>query len=161
MNRPQAFPVAARQLANGSSVLGFLRLLWAIDHALQKHSRRMTRELGVTGVQRLAIRVLGRYPELTPGQLAGLLHLHPSTVTGIVQRLQRGGFVLRRMDPSDRRRCRLALTARGRAIDARRGGTVEAELEAALQRIEPAALVTAERVLTAIGEQLARATARA
>lgn len=156
MNRPRAFPAAARQLGQGSSVLEFLRLLWAIDHALQKHSRRMTRELGVTGVQRLAIRVLGRYPEMTAGQLAGLLHLHPSTVTGIVQRLQRGGFVLRRVDPSDHRRCRLALTARGRAIDARRGGTVEAELEAALQKIDRASLVTAQRVLTGIGEQLAR-----
>ena len=159
MNRPQAFPVAAKAVPRGSSVLEFLRLLWAIDHALQKHSRRMTRELGVTGVQRLAIRVLGRYPDLTPGQLAALLHLHPSTVTGIVQRLQRGGFVLRRMDRSDRRRCRLGLTAKGRAIDARRGGTVEAELEAALQTIEPPALSTAERVLTAIGEQLATARA--
>jgi MarR family transcriptional regulator, organic hydroperoxide resistance regulator len=156
VNRPQAFPVAAKEPAQGGGVLDFLRLLWAIDHALQKHSRRMTRELGVTGVQRLAIRVLGRYPELTPGQLAGLLHLHPSTVTGIVQRLQRGGFVLRRVDRTDHRRCRLALTAKGRAIDARRGGTVEAELEAALQKIEPAALVIAERVLTGIGEQLAK-----
>jgi MarR family transcriptional regulator, organic hydroperoxide resistance regulator len=155
MNRPQAFPVAEGSLPRGSSVLEFLRLLWAIDHALQQHSRRMTRELGVTGVQRLAIRVLGRYPELTLGQLAGLLHLHPSTVTGIVQRLQRGGFVLRRIDRSDRRRSRLLLTARGRAIDGRRGGSVEAELEAALQKIEPSALVTAEEVLTAIGEQLA------
>jgi DNA-binding MarR family transcriptional regulator len=158
MNRPQAFPVATKELAQGGSVLDFLRLLWAIDHALQKHSRRMTHELGVTGVQRLAIRVLGRYPDLTPGQLAGLLHLHPSTVTGVVQRLQRGGFVLRRVDRADHRRCRLALTAKGRAVDARRGGTVEAELEAALQKIDPAALSTAERVLTAIGERLAKAT---
>ncbi|HEY5678055.1 MAG TPA: MarR family winged helix-turn-helix transcriptional regulator [Myxococcales bacterium] len=155
MNRPQAFPVAARQAGQGSTVLEFLRLLWAIDHALQKHSRRMTREMGVTGVQRLAIRVLGRYPDLTPGQLAGVLHLHPSTVTGIVKRLQRGGFVLRRMDRSDRRRSRLALTARGRAIDGRRGGTVESQLDLALRKIDPSALATAERVLTAIGEQLA------
>jgi MarR family transcriptional regulator, organic hydroperoxide resistance regulator len=159
MNRPQAFPVAARQIGQGSSVLEFLRLLWAIDHALQKRSRRMTRELGITGVQRLAIRVLGRYPDLTPGQLAGLLHLHPSTVTGIVQRLQRGGFVLRRRDRTDRRRTRLALTTRGRAIDARRGGTVEAELEAALETIDPPSLAAAERVLTAIGEQLSGAPA--
>lgn len=159
MNRPRAFPVAARPSGQGGSVLEFLRLLWAIDHALQKHSRRMTRELGVTGVQRLAIRVLGRYPDLTLGQLAGLLHLHPSTVTGIVKRLQRGGFVLRRLDPSDRRRSRLALTAKGRAIDARRGRTVEAELEAALQKIDPPALETAQRVLTAIGDQLAGARA--
>ncbi|HEY5676534.1 MAG TPA: MarR family winged helix-turn-helix transcriptional regulator [Myxococcales bacterium] len=160
MNRPQAFPVAEGSLPRGSSVLEFLRLLWAIDHGLQQHSRRMTRNLGVTGVQRLAIRVLGRYPKLTPGQLAELLHLHPSTVTGIVQRLQRGGFVLRRIDRSDRRRSRLALTAKGRAIDARRGGTVESELEAALQKIDPASLVTAEQVLTAIGEQLAKTPAR-
>ena len=160
MNRPRAFPLAEGSLPRGKGVLEYLPLLWAIDHALQQHSRRMTRELGVTGVQRLAIRVVGRYPDLTPGQLAAVLHLHPSTVTGIVQRLQRGGFVLRRIDRADRRRSRLLLTARGRAIDGRRGGTVEAELEAALQKIEPSALVTAERVLTAIGERLARTSAR-
>jgi DNA-binding MarR family transcriptional regulator len=157
VNRPQPFPVAARGQQPDDSVLAFLRLLWAIDHALQQHSRRMTRELGVTGVQRLAIRVLGRYPERTPGQLAELLHLHPSTVTGIVQRLQRGGFVVRRVDRADRRRWRLALTPKGRAVDARRGGTVEAELESAFQQIEPAALGVAESVLTAIGNRLAQA----
>ena len=157
MSRPLAFPLAASDAPSGTDVLAFLRLLWAIDHGLQAHSKRMSRRLGVTGPQRLVIRVLGRYPRLTSGQLAALLHLHPSTLTGIVRRLSRKGFVTRRVDPADGRRFHLALTPRGRAIDSKRGGgTVEAELEKALGQLTPGELASAEHALAAIGRQLAR-----
>jgi MarR family transcriptional regulator, organic hydroperoxide resistance regulator len=156
MSRPLAFPLAASDPPSGTDVLAFLRLLWAIDHGLQAHSKRMSRRLGVTGPQRLVIRVLGRYPRLTSGQLAALLHLHPSTLTGIVRRLQQKGFVSRRVDPADGRRYHLALTPRGHAVDSKRGGTVEAELEKALTRLTPGELESAERALATIGRQLAR-----
>jgi DNA-binding MarR family transcriptional regulator len=156
MSRPLAFPLAGSDAPSGTDVLGFLRLLWAIDHGLQAHSKQMSRRFGVTGPQRLVIRVLGRYPRLTSGQLAALLHLHASTLTGIVRRLQRKGFVTRRVDPADARRYHLALTPRGRAIDAKRGGTVEAELESALRGLTAAELSAAQSALAAIGRQLAR-----
>jgi len=131
-----------------------LRLLWAIDHALQAHSKRMVRELGVTGPQRLVIRMLGDQRNATAGELAKLLHLHPSTLTGIVRRLQRSGFVARNVDATDRRRYHLALTARGRAIDRKRTGTVESELAKALSELSPSDLAAAEKVLEAIGAHL-------
>ena len=156
MSRPLAFPLAASDAPSGTDVLAFLRLLWAIDHGLQAHSKRMSRRLGVTGPQRLVIRVLGRYPRLTSGQLAALLHLHPSTLTGVVRRLSQNGFVTRRVDPADGRRFHLALTPRGRAIDSKRGGTVEGELEKALAEMTPGELSSAQRALATIGRQLAR-----
>jgi DNA-binding MarR family transcriptional regulator len=154
MSRPIPFPMGATRLPPGSGVLTFLRLLWAIDHALQSHSKRMARELGITGPQRLVLRVLARYPDLTAGQLASLLHLHPSTLTGVIRRLQGHGLILREVDQGDRRRVRLLLSARGRAMAARHSGSIEAELEKALLRLSPPELAAAEKALTSIGDQL-------
>src|SRR5664279_719632 len=41
-------------------VLDFMRLIWALDHGLQSLSKRMQATLGLTGPQRVALRVLGR-----------------------------------------------------------------------------------------------------
>ncbi|MGW2373615.1 MULTISPECIES: MarR family winged helix-turn-helix transcriptional regulator [Kitasatospora] len=40
---------------------------------------------------------------ISPGNLARRAGLHPATVTGILDRLQRGGWVTRERDPIDRR----------------------------------------------------------
>jgi len=138
-----------------SVALEFLRLLWAIDHGLRQRSKRMAQELGVTGVQRVVIRVVQQYPSITPGQLAGILHLHPSTLTGVIQRLQRRGFVAKRIDGADRRRWHLALTPRGRAIDRRNDGTVEFEIKEVLARLQPDEVRAAQKALAAIGDRLA------
>ena len=65
-----------------------LRLIWALDHALQRRSKRMEATLGVTGPQRLVIRIVGRFPGAPAGLLSEILHIHPSTLTGILKRLQ-------------------------------------------------------------------------
>ena len=38
------------------AVLDFMRLLWAVDHALQSTSKRMESTFGLTGPQRLVVR---------------------------------------------------------------------------------------------------------
>ena len=68
-------------------VLRFMQLLWAVVHGLQKASKRMAAEVGVTGPQRLVLRVVGLHPGASPGALARILHVHPSTLTGVLQRL--------------------------------------------------------------------------
>jgi DNA-binding MarR family transcriptional regulator len=97
--------------------LEFLRLLWGVAHALHSTSKRLEATLGVTGPQRLALQMVGRFPQITAGQLARLLHVDPSTLTGIVQRLVRRGLLLRRPDPQDGRRTLLGLTAEGRRFE--------------------------------------------
>ncbi|MFF1379615.1 MarR family transcriptional regulator [Streptomyces sp. NPDC058308] len=44
---------------------------------------------------------------VTAGDLAGRAHVTTGAVTGILNRLERGGFVTRRPDPTDRRRVRV------------------------------------------------------
>jgi DNA-binding MarR family transcriptional regulator len=46
---------------------------------------------------------IARYGPLSPSALARRAGLHPATVTGILDRLERGGWVARERDPSDRR----------------------------------------------------------
>lgn len=107
-------------------VLEFIRLLWALDHALQSTSKWMEARLGVTWPQRLSIRMIGHFPGISAGGLADLLHLHPSTLTGVLRRLTDRRLIQRVADPRDARRALLWLTARGRRINRGRKGTVEA-----------------------------------
>lgn len=135
-------------------VLDFMRLIWSLDHGLQSLSKRMQASLGLTGPQRVALRVLGRRPGISAGTLADILRLHPSTLTGILHRLERRGLVRRTRDPDDRRRTRLALTPRGRRVDLPAHGTVEAVVERALARIPAARLQPAREVLAAVAAAL-------
>lgn len=140
--------------------LDFMKLLWRLDHALQTASRRMAASLGVTGPQRLALRVVGKFPGISPGEVASVLRLHPSTVTVIVRGLERGALVGRTEDPVDRRRTRLRLTPAGRAVTSSSAGTVEEAMRRTLARVAPAELETAARVLSAISAELEVAGAR-
>jgi DNA-binding MarR family transcriptional regulator len=127
-------------------VLEFMRALWALDHALQSASKRMETRLGVTAPQRLVVRIVGRFPGISAGEVAEILHVHPSTLTGVLKRLEARGVVIRRADPKDGRRALLALTARGRQLDALRSGTVEAVVRRVLQRL-PSGSVRSARAL--------------
>src|SRR3954452_16180054 len=95
-------------------VLDFMRLLWSVEHGLQRMSKRMETDLGITGPQRLVLRVVGRFPGLSAGGGGPLVRLHPSTITGILQRLVARGLLARHRDPGDSRRVRLRLRASAR-----------------------------------------------
>jgi DNA-binding MarR family transcriptional regulator len=47
--------------------------------------------------------LIARHGPLSPGALARRARLHPATMTGIIDRLERGGWVARDRDPVDRR----------------------------------------------------------
>ncbi len=131
-----------------------MRLLWAVDHGLQSVSKSMVKSLGITGPQRLVIRMVGCRPGVSAGDLAALLHVHPSTLTGVLQRLHRRGLLDRAPDPDDHRRAVLTLTARGRSIDASRAATVEESIERALARVPGSRRRAAESVLSIVAAEL-------
>jgi MarR family transcriptional regulator, organic hydroperoxide resistance regulator len=135
-------------------VLRFMRLMWSVDHGLHKVSKRMAASIGLTGPQRLAVRIIGRSPGMTAGEVAEHMHLDPSTVTGILRRLEESGMVVRKIDRSDARRVRLALTAKGRGLDRRSAGTIEAAVQRALALVNQQELDAASRVLAALAAQL-------
>src|SRR5262249_23693531 len=120
-----------------TDVLEFMRVLWALDHALHKGSKRMASKLGVTAPQRLVIRIVGRFPALPAGRLGALLHLHPSTLTGVLARLEAQGLLRRKRDPGDGRRWLLVLTAKGARMDIESAGTIESAVRSALRAAAP------------------------
>jgi len=133
-----------------------MRLLWEMDHGLQRRSKRMEVELGVTGMQRVVIRLIGRFPDVTAGRLAELLHVHPSTLTGVLKRVVERGFAERTRDKTDARIAHFKLTAEGGKIDGVQAGTVEAAVRRALARLDPSQIDAARVVLSALAEELAR-----
>ncbi len=136
--------------------LDFLRLLWAVDHNLQRRSKRMEADIGVTGTQRIVIRLIGRFPEITAGRLAELVHVHPSTLTGVLQRLVTRGYIRRERDAADARVARFALTPEGSRIDRSQAGTVEGAVRRVIGRLPPAKLDVAREVLSAVADELSR-----
>lgn len=141
-------------------LLDFMRVIWRLDHALQRRSKRMARSRGVTGPQRLVLRIVGRFPGLPAGQLAEILHLDPSTLTGILKRLERQGLVGRRSDPRDRRRALLGLTAGGRRLALDTEETIEGAVAAALGRIPANKVRHAAEVLDSLAVELDSETLR-
>jgi DNA-binding MarR family transcriptional regulator len=136
-------------------VLQFMRVLWAVVHGLERRSKRMRRELGITGPQRLALRVLGLRPGITAGELAATLHVHPSTLTGILARLVAAGLVSRTGHPADRRRAVLRLTARGMRANRSSRGTAESATRTALAGVSGPDRQAARRVLDRLAAHLA------
>ena len=111
--------------------------LWAVVHRMERLSKQMGARAGVTGPQRLVLRLIGLFPGLSAGDLAAMLHLHPSTVTGILQRLEEQRLISRTGDPDDRRRTVLRLTKRGTQASATTRGTVEGAVATAFARSTP------------------------
>jgi len=135
-------------------VLQFMRLLWGLEHALQKTSKRMAGTIGVTGLQRLVLRILGLFPDLAAGEIAAILHVHPSTLTGVLSRLMDQGLIARGTHAGDRRRAVLVLTSRGRRVNGIKKGTVEAGIQKALRNVSPQDRAVARRVLTTVCDAL-------
>lgn len=70
--------------------------LFLLNHIVSGH-------VDLRAVDLQCLELLGRYGPLSPSALARRAGLHPATMTGILDRLERGGWVARERDPSDRR----------------------------------------------------------
>jgi DNA-binding MarR family transcriptional regulator len=127
--------------------LEFLQRLWRLDQALERLSSRMEQSVGITSQQQLIVRCVGRFPGMTAGQLAGLLHVDPGTISAALGRLEAKDLIARRKDPSDNRRVALGLTVKGRALDAATAETVEQAAEELLASTPASELAQALSVI--------------
>ena len=99
--------------------------------------------LGLFPGQPPVINALHAQPGLTQGELAAQLRVTPATMTRLLQRLERTGFVTRQSDAIDQRISRFALTEAGEAIRTTMMATLrklEAETFAGLTPAEHAVL---------------------
>jgi DNA-binding MarR family transcriptional regulator len=78
--------------------------------------------------------LITRYGPLSPSALARRAGLHPATMTGILDRLERGGWIDRGRDPADRRGV-VIRAARGRGAEILRLYLIDSGMNTALDEI--------------------------
>ncbi|HET9595556.1 MAG TPA: MarR family transcriptional regulator [Anaeromyxobacteraceae bacterium] len=138
------------------SAFHVLRALWELNHALERASRSMRRRLGVTGPERLVVRLVGYQPGITPRALASAMRLDRSSITMLIQRLERRRLLSRTPNPEDARSVHLHLTPAGRRIDEVRSGTIEAVLRDAVASSAASEVASTTGMLLRIAERLTR-----
>ncbi len=84
--------------------------------ALEINSRRLGAETGVTSAQLSCMKMLDLKDVDTATEIARRVHLSPSTVVGILDRLEDRKHLTRQRDGRDRRVVRVNLTREGKAL---------------------------------------------
>jgi DNA-binding MarR family transcriptional regulator len=96
--------------------------LYAATNLLQRIYRPLLEPLGLTYSQYLVMLVLWERGQANVGDLRRCLHLDTGTLTPLLKRMEKAGFVTRRRDPEDERRVVIALTPHGAALRERAEG---------------------------------------
>lgn len=95
------------------------RILEAIFY-LYTESRRITKEAArrasLTGPQLTVIKILETFGDLSLSELSDRIRAQNSTVTGIIDRMEREGLVVRARSTEDRRVVYIRLTEKGERI---------------------------------------------
>jgi MarR family transcriptional regulator, organic hydroperoxide resistance regulator len=91
-------------------------LVWRLMQAHRPRFLALAGELGLSLVQLHALRLIEPEAEMPMSSLAGMLFCDASNVTGIVDRLERRGLIVRRPAAHDRRVKLLSLTDEGAAV---------------------------------------------
>lgn len=66
-------------------------------------NRQVSARAGLKDVDLECLDLITRHSPISPSGLARLAGLHPATLTGVLDRLERGGWIVRRRDAADRR----------------------------------------------------------
>lgn len=115
----------------------------------------MHQTIGVTGPQRLLLRVLGRAGGMaSPGELAETLHVDPSSLTGVLRRLESAKLVKRSVHPVDRRRAIIALTPKGKTLSGQQLGTVEDAVRRVSRTLSASERAIVQRAIASIAREL-------
>lgn len=137
-----------RQAELGYRALSSIR---QIIHHVSSHSRRMSRESGLTVPQLLCLRAIHVSPTApSVAAVADAVHISRPTVSGVVDRLVRAEFVQRARSSTDRRHVQLSLTDAGRLKLADAPKPLQDRFLTLLARLDE---VEQERLLSAL-EQL-------
>lgn len=93
--------------------LKVLVALRRIMRAVDLHSKKLEREYRLTGPQLIILHEIIKTESITIGGLAKAVNLSNATITGIIDRLEKRGLVVRIRSSDDRRQVLIKTTAAG------------------------------------------------
>jgi len=87
-----------------------------VIRAIDLHSKKLSKESGLTGPQLVILHTINNQPGITPKNLAEQVTLSQGTVTTIIDRLESRQYVIRQRSETDRRSWMLNLTEAGKKL---------------------------------------------
>jgi DNA-binding MarR family transcriptional regulator len=117
---------------------GALRDLRVLVHHLRRSARAIEQRTGITNAQLFLLRTLARAGAQSVNVLAEQARTDQSTVSIVIQRLERAGLVRKARASEDRRRVLVSLTPLGAALVRRAPVPPTVTLLSALDRLSPA-----------------------
>lgn len=87
-----------------------------VFQVVNEQSKRVERETGLTGPQIWAVKIISELGTVRISDLARAMYLHPATVVGIVDRLEKRGLAVRERSSEDRRVVEVALSSEGKRL---------------------------------------------
>jgi len=103
---------ARREKAIGEIIHSFRRILRTIDD----FSEELKKKHNITGPQAGTLKIISQNGPITLTDVCGRTFRHITTVGGIVDRLERDGYVVKNRDTEDRRKVLLAATPKGKRL---------------------------------------------
>ena len=133
------------------------RYMYLLSTAQKRLRRRLEQQAesraGVSVVQAGALFALLRQDGLLSTELASQLDIAPSAMTGLADRMLRGGLVERRVDERDKRINRLWLSAHGREVALTAQGELGPLNQSLTQGFSDAEMAVVSRWLKAVAER--------
>lgn len=102
-------------MSRNADLRALLKSIRRIARALDIHSRRIDREIGLTLPQLIVLQCVGDLGEVTSRAISSEADLSPPTVVGILDKLEAKGLLERYRSTHDRRVVHTRLTDKGRA----------------------------------------------
>jgi DNA-binding MarR family transcriptional regulator len=133
-------------------------LLAQVCHLHHFRARALLSAIGLHRGQPGVLRALREQEGLTHSALAARLHVRPATITKMIQRMERAGFVERKPDLEDQRVSRVYLTDAGRAIQAQVQQTMQILEDESFAGFTLEERIQLRRCLRQICDNLVRAT---
>jgi len=139
------------------AISGIMQALRRIFKAIQDYSQEVSHKFGITGPQLWALKTLSTNGSLPLGQLSKMMYLHPSTITGVVDRLEKKGYVVRDRVHKDRRVVMVQLTSKGKKIVGKAPNPIQGKMVYGLSRLQQKNL---NSIYDAVGELMEIAEAQ-
>ncbi|MFT3708447.1 MAG: MarR family transcriptional regulator [Archangium sp.] len=138
--------------SHSTEVLEGLRRL---VQALREGSRAAELEVGLSGAQLFVLKAVGEAPSLSLNDVAARTRTHQSTVSAVVSRLVKDGYLKRARSEDDARRLELRLTPKGARRIANAPHTPQDRLIAAVEKLPAAQRKQLAAGLTRVAELMA------
>ncbi len=141
----------SKRSAKVAEIIDNLRRVFQV---VNEQSKKAEHETGLTGPQLWAIKTIAQEAPIMVSEIARRMYLHPTTVVGILDRLEKRGFVVRIRSTEDRRVVRVELTEKGHALVRKSPEVAQGLLVSGLESLNSNKLENIARALDQMAELL-------